>query len=43
MGLREGTQVTIKQCGEPVIVEAGQARLGIAQSVSRGVHVSVTA
>ena len=42
MGLREGVQVTVRQAGEPVIVEAGLARLGVASSVSAAVCVTPT-
>ena len=40
MGLREGTDVTVRRIGEPCIVESGNTRLGLARSVTSNVHVT---
>ena len=42
MGLREGVEVTVRRVGEPCIVEAGTAGLGLAGVMSGAVHVAVT-
>jgi Fe2+ transport system protein FeoA len=40
MGLREGTDVTVRRIGEPCIVESGNTRLGLARCVTSNVHVT---
>jgi Fe2+ transport system protein FeoA len=41
MGLREGTDVTVRRIGEPCIVESGNTRLGLAKCVTSNVQVTL--